>query len=341
MSEQYKIFGAELSPYSVKVRSYFRYKGISHKWLIRGPSNQKEYLKYAKIPIVPLVVSPAKEGFQDSTPIIDMMENLYPEPSVHPEDETLKFLSILLEEYADEWGNKHMFHYRWKAEIDQDSASRRIANMNLPLFIKIIPIAKQLFRSKISKSIKQRMSNRLWVIGSNENTQRTIESSFHNLLVLLQEHLKGRSYIFGERPSYADFALWGQIYNAWQDPTPNKFILDKYSGLLDWIKRMHNPDSKGAFEKWETLENTLYPILKTEVGEVFLPWSNAVTNAMKVSKEEVSVKIKGQDYIHNIGGPQKYHVKSLKVLKKKYNLIKNKTNINKILNEIGCLENLL
>ena len=103
MSKQYKIFGAELSPYSVKVRSYFRYKGISHKWLIRGPSNQKEYIKYAKIPIIPLVVSPSMEGFQDSTPIIDMMENLYPEPSVYPEDETLKFLSILLEEYADEW----------------------------------------------------------------------------------------------------------------------------------------------------------------------------------------------------------------------------------------------
>ena len=341
MSKQYKIFGAELSPYSVKVRSYFRYKGISHKWLIRGPSNQKEYIKYAKIPIIPLVVSPSKEGFQDSTPIIDMMENLYPEPSVHPEDETLKFLSILLEEYADEWGNKHMFHYRWKAEIDQDSAIRRIANMNLPLFIKIIPIVKQLFRSKVSKSIKQRMSNRLWVIGSNENTQRTIESSFHNLLALLQEHLKDRTYIFGERPSYADFALWGQIYNAWQDPTPNKFILDKYSGLLDWIKRMHNPDNNGAFEKWETLENTLYPILKTEVGGILLPWSNAVTNAMNVSKEEVSVKIKGQDYIHTIGGPQKYHVKSLKALKEKYNLINNKTNINKILNEIGCLENLL
>ena len=76
MPEQYKIFGAELSPYSVKVRSYFRYKGISYNWLVRGPTNQKEYIKYAKIPIIPLVVSPTKEGFQDSTPIIDMMENL-------------------------------------------------------------------------------------------------------------------------------------------------------------------------------------------------------------------------------------------------------------------------
>ena len=27
MSDVYRIFGAEISPYSVKVRSYFRYKG--------------------------------------------------------------------------------------------------------------------------------------------------------------------------------------------------------------------------------------------------------------------------------------------------------------------------
>ena len=341
MSNKYKIFGAELSPYSVKTRSYFRYKGISHKWIVRGSSNSKEFQKYAKLPIVPLVITPDKEGIQDSTPIMDKMEGIFPEPKANPDDEVLKFISLLLEEYSDEWGNKQMFHYRWKAEEDQNATSRRIAEMNLPLSIKFIPIVNTLTRNRIARSVKERMRNRLWVIGSNENTEDRITESFHNLLSKLVIHLEDRKYIFGNLPCYADFGLWGQIYNAWQDPTPNKFILDKYSGLLDWIKRMHNPDSKGAFEKWETLENTLYPILKTEVGEVFLPWSNAVTKAMKASKEEVSVKIKGQDYIHTIGGPQKYHVKSLKVLKEKYNLIKNKTNINKILNEIGCLENLL
>ena len=35
----YRIFGSELSPYSVKVRSYFRYKGLPHEWLLRSPAN--------------------------------------------------------------------------------------------------------------------------------------------------------------------------------------------------------------------------------------------------------------------------------------------------------------
>ena len=37
MSSTYRIFGNELSPYSVKVRSYFRYKRIPHEWIVYSP----------------------------------------------------------------------------------------------------------------------------------------------------------------------------------------------------------------------------------------------------------------------------------------------------------------
>ena len=58
MPAPHRIFGSELSPYSVKVRSYFRYKGIPHEWLERGPSNIAEYQKHAKLPLIPLVITP-------------------------------------------------------------------------------------------------------------------------------------------------------------------------------------------------------------------------------------------------------------------------------------------
>ncbi|MBI3798992.1 MAG: glutathione S-transferase family protein, partial [Deltaproteobacteria bacterium] len=41
MADPYRIFGAELSPYSVKVRSYCRYKGIPHRWIIRSAAVQE------------------------------------------------------------------------------------------------------------------------------------------------------------------------------------------------------------------------------------------------------------------------------------------------------------
>jgi glutathione S-transferase len=104
MSDVYRIFGAEISPYSVKVRSYFRYKGIPHEWIVRSSVNQEEFQKYAKLPLVPLVVTPEEEGIQDSTPIIEALEARFPDPPLQPGDPTLAFLSALLEEFGDESG---------------------------------------------------------------------------------------------------------------------------------------------------------------------------------------------------------------------------------------------
>ena len=79
MSDVYRIFGAELSPFSVKIRSFFRYKQIPHRWIVRNSETMADYQKYAKIPIVPLVVTPDEQGIQDSTPIMEAMEELFPE----------------------------------------------------------------------------------------------------------------------------------------------------------------------------------------------------------------------------------------------------------------------
>ena len=53
---RYRVLGVELSPFSVKVRSWFRYKGIPHEWTGRmlGPDDKK----YTKVPLVPVVVTP-------------------------------------------------------------------------------------------------------------------------------------------------------------------------------------------------------------------------------------------------------------------------------------------
>ena len=78
MASEYHIHGIELSPYSVKVRSYFRYKGIPHRWIPRSLDTEGEYQKFVKLPLVPLVVTPENEGIQDSTPIIEHVDARHP-----------------------------------------------------------------------------------------------------------------------------------------------------------------------------------------------------------------------------------------------------------------------
>ena len=111
MTANYIVIGSDESPYSVKVRSYFRYKGIPHEWRQRGEAGEL-YVKHARLPLVPLVVTPDDTGIQDSTPIIETMESKYPDPGIHPDGAVSGFVSALLEEFGDEWGNKWMFHMR-------------------------------------------------------------------------------------------------------------------------------------------------------------------------------------------------------------------------------------
>ena len=312
MPVPYRIFGAEMSPYSVKVRAYARYKGLPHQWLNRGGENAAEYAKHAKIQIVPLVVTPDSEAIQDSTPIIERLERDHPEPSIHPRDPALNFLSALIEELADEWGNKWMFHYRWRREIDQKASAMRLA-------LAMNPALDEAGQTAFAEQIRQRMVGRVWFVGSSEATAPFIEETFHAALAQLDAHLKGRAYLFGARPSFADFALWGQIYNMWTDPTPCAIIEARAQNVLAWIQRMLWPKAEGGFEDWRTLEPTLMPIVRDWAGELFLPWSVANAAALARPDEEFTVTLRGKPWRQK---PQKYHAKSLDALRAKFAAVK-------------------
>jgi glutathione S-transferase len=325
MADLYRIFGAEMSPYSVKVRSYFRYKAIPHQWILRNAESNAEYSKFSKLPIIPLVVTPQGAGIQDSTPIIDAMEKLFPEPSVHPEGPA-GFISALIEEFGDEWGNKWMFHYRWSREVDQLCSSGRIARMRSPK-------ASEAEHDAFARQVRIRMVERLWFVGSNETTTPQIETGFRDMLDLLDRHLAGRPYLFGGRPAYGDFGLWGQFYELWTDPTAGAMIEGGAPHVLDWVHRMLWPRAEGPFEPWPALEPTLLPILKSQVGEKFMPWTLANEKALAENKEEFSVKLGNEVWIQK---PQKYHARSLAMLRAKYAAAPDKATLDAILESAGC-----
>jgi glutathione S-transferase len=328
MSDSYRIFGSELSPYSVKVRSYFRYKKIPHEWVPRSSASQAEFDKHAKLPLIPLVITPQGEGIQDSTPIIERMETLHPEPSIHPADPALAFVSALIEEYGDEWGNKPMFHYRWFYEPDQQSAAERIARGMMPeLSEENLPQAAEM--------VKGRMIPRLKFVGSSPETKEQIESSFKRQLAILDRHLAGRAYLFGGRPAFGDFGLYPQLYECLTDPTPGEVIRRTAPKVRAWIERMLEPGVEGPFEGWDTLGPTLLPLLKEEVAGVFFPWTTANAKALAAGQKEFSMTLGGKPYSQET---QKYHAKSLGVLRQRYAAVADKGALDRILKDTGCWE---
>ena len=340
MTEKYSIYGNELSPYSVKVRSYFRYKKIKHEWIERNLKNQKAFNKLAKIQIIPLVHCPNGEVLQDSTPIILKMEEEFKNKPVVPKEPALAFLSRLVEEYADEWAVKHMCHYRWHYEENLDAAGKRFAKLFVPEIIQQIIWLRPFFLNKAANAFKARMSKRLWVVGSNDVTGISIEESFKNLIDLLDKHLETRPYIFGNRPSIADFALWGHIYNANSDVTANELIQERAPKLNNWIERMLDPEEMGDFEKWHDLKPTLLPLIKEEIAETFLPWVIANNDAVKNNKDELSITLKGRPFVHKVTPVQKFHAKSFKLLMEHYRAVSEDQELDAILVETGVKEHL-
>lgn len=325
MTDAYRIFGAEMSPYSVKVRAYFRYKGIPHEWLSRR-QHEDEFQKYARLPIVPLVVTPDGTGMQDSTPLMEKLDAVFPEPSIHPEDPTLVFLSALIEEYGDEWGNKLMFHHRWYTKPDQLATALVLARG-------AAPYADSDTVDEMAKTIRERMTGRGHFVGSSDATAPLISGYLDRLLEILAPHLEGRKYLFGARPAFADFGLGLQVYEMALDPTAAAIIRARTPGVLAWAYRMTEPRNDGPFESWDELRPTLEPILQN-IGDYFLPWSTANAVALAASEESFSVDLGGQAYVQP---PQKYHARSLKVLRERYAAVPDKTELDPILETAGCL----
>lgn len=304
----YRLIGAELSPYSVKVRSYLRYKQLPHQWIDRGPASQEIFQTYAKLPLIPLLITPEGQGLQDSTPIIEALEAAHPEPSIHPGDPAAAFISTLVEEYGDEWGNKPMFHYRWRRDVDAQSAAERIVSGSMPDLDGDKKVAAV-------ESVKQRMVPRLSFVGSSDATAELIEASLTRILAILEQHLATRSYLFGGRPAFGDFGLFAQLYECSTDPTPGAIMRATAPNTLAWIDRMLAPRAEGPFETWETLKSTLSPLLRDEIGAVFLPWTRANAAAIAAGEAEFSVNLPDGPFSQEA---QKYHARSLAALGKKY-----------------------
>src|SRR3546814_14867633 len=69
----------------------------------------------------------------DTTPLAHQLEARHPgERSIVPPDAADAFVCHLIEDFADEWVTKMMFHYRWTDDATADWASHWIVRDAMP-----------------------------------------------------------------------------------------------------------------------------------------------------------------------------------------------------------------
>lgn len=304
MTAPFRLYGAELSPYSVKVRSYLTFKNAAFEWLPRSNARQEEFGRYAKLPLIPLVVDANERVLQDSTPIIETLEAELDGQSIVPSDPAVAFLAALIEDYADEWLNKAMFHYRWSYPADQESAANRIAAM---IFEGAPP-------EGAVDNVRTRMIGRLHYVGSSPESAPLIEASFTRAVSIFDRMLGKRPYLLGGRPSLADFGVAGQLAQLASDPTPGAVIRAQAPNVVKWLERMQKPQVEGEFASFADLKDDVAELLSVEIAGAYLPWMAANADAVARDAGGVSLELGGIPFTQK---PQRYAAKALSELRRK------------------------
>ena len=327
MSEPLRLIGSEMSPYTLKLRAFLRYKSIPFEWTERSVHNNALFQKYAKVQLIPLVLFPGNEAMQDSTPIIERLEAEHPEPSIHPEDPASCFLSALLEEYGDEWCNKLMFQYRWGPKVDRWSSARRLTHLMLPRY----PL--RALRPVMTPVLIRRMVPRMAFAGANATNLPHLRESWFRTVEILEEHLAHRAYLFGGRPAFGDFGIWGNFNQAFSDPTCGEHLRANAPAVVAWIERMMDPRAAGDFEPLASLLPTLTALLEEQVAGRFLPWTVANAHALEAGEPITRLTFDGEPYEQKTF---KYHAWSLAQLKAKLRPVASDPALRDVLDTTGC-----
>jgi glutathione S-transferase len=330
-----RMVGAPGSPYSRKLRAVLRYRRIPHTWIHHG-SPETHGLPQPRVHLLPQLILPgAGGGFEartDSTPLIRELEKLHPGRSVIPPDPAVAFLDALLEDYADEWLTKAMFHYRWAFAPDIAKAAAI-----LPRWFRT-DVPEERARA-MGEEFARRQIARLTVVGSNDTTAPVIEESYRRVLRLLDAQLTASRFLLGGRPCAADFGVFGQLTQlVLFDPTPAAIALDIAPRVVAWVDVVEDlsglEPSEADWTAREALPDSLRALF-AEVGRVYVPFLLANATALQHGAERVECTIDGRPWVQR---PFPYQGKCLRWLREQYAAlgVRDRPAVDAVLTGTGC-----
>ena len=234
----YTLFGAPVSLYTGKARSYLRRQDIDFREESPGGERyQHEIMPTVGRFIVPCMVTPDGEIVQDGADIIDHFEK---GPGRHlrafdayPDSPVLLAISHLFELFGGEGLLRPAMHYRWNFDDENLSFLREeIPVLGPPA---ITPELAEKYFQNANRRMRKAASN----FGVTPESAPLIEESFGEWLDLFSAHLVDHPYLLGGQPTIGDFgliaAMWAHLY---RDPAPTRVVKSRAPRVGRWVERM-------------------------------------------------------------------------------------------------------
>ena len=286
----YEVVGSNGSPYTKKLLAILRYRRLPYVWYVRDPLTLPVEVA-GPLRLMPMLRSPGAAKFEcDSTPLAHSLEALHPGMrSIVPPDPAAAFVSHLIEDYADEWCTKLMFHYRWHDAEHAKWGARFVVSDVRPDLVG--PALEQAVAT-----FYERQRGRRELVGCGPANAALLEAHFIEWLAAMEMLGGPASYLFGGRPSLADFALYGQLSQLVLDPWPLSVVRARAPRVENWVARL--ADASGCEGAWSEawLESPAVRALLAMVGRVYLPFLVANARAVEAGDTIVSIEIDGHRY---------------------------------------------
>lgn len=270
--DRYTLWGAPLSVYSAKVRSYLIKKRIPYRELFPShPEFNERIIPALGFFVIPILETPDGTIVQDTSDILDYLEARHPEPRVIPATPVQRSVAMLLCAYGSEALLQPSMHYRWSFLEEHGDYIRTEFGR-----------ASSLSRDRLERVASaepsiELMKTHLPNLGIYPESIPAIEEAYLGLLEVLDEHFLHHPYLLGGRPSMADFGFMAGLYaHLSRDPVPSAIMKARAPNVYRWTERMHLanvddgefPDAGDAYPADDGLPETLEPVLAL----VFRDW---------------------------------------------------------------------
>jgi glutathione S-transferase len=304
----YEVYGALGSPYSLKMRAVMRYRRLPHVWCAVGLN--AEVRSKVKVPVIPVVRFGPDDWRNDSTPMIQALEALHPERRLIPDDPADAFLALLIEDMADEWGTKMMFHYRWAPAEDQLPNAFTLAQQ-----AQLGQPRAQVDRA--AQVMRERQVSRMPLVGCTPQNAPLIEATARRVLQLIDTHVGEGLWLFGQRASLAEFGWYGQLSQLIRDPTPRAMIRRDFPAAFTWVETLDDASGlePGPWRDPKAPTSAALAGLCALASEVYLPFLAANAKALAAGEPEVRLTLMGRPYAQ---APFGYQGKCLAVLREAF-----------------------
>ena len=196
----------------------------------------------------------------------------------------------LLEDLADEWAVKPLFLYRWWDAEDQAYVSRW-AGEEWSTSDAAPGSAEEV------EQFRRRQISRMPILGATADNKPLLEESYHRILAAFEPHVGMTKYLFGSRPSLADFAWFGQLSELATDPTPMRIMRQRAPFTDHWVRRLD--DASGVNGVWYPREQALSGMSEALLGiagELYLPFLVANAQAFAKGMERLEINVWGLPY---------------------------------------------